>query len=97
VYRIDVKTKKREALAEFPENGRAWGVAWSPDGKKLAYTWVPLDEEILKKNQLGPEDVMKETEGFLIVADADGKNPKTVATDKGRFVLASVFGAIDWR
>ena len=32
-----------------------------------------------------PEDVQKETEGFLIVADADGKNAKTIATDKGTF------------
>jgi RNA polymerase sigma factor (sigma-70 family) len=97
VYLIDAAAKKREALAEFPDNGRAWGVAWSPDGKKLAYTWVALDEEILKKDTLGPDEVIRETEGFLIVADADGKNPKTVATDKGNFALGNVLGAIDWR
>jgi RNA polymerase sigma factor (sigma-70 family) len=97
VYLIDVATKKREPLADFPENGRAWGVAWSPDGKKIAYTWTALDEEVLKKDSIGPEDSRKEVEGFLIVADADGKNAKTIATDKGWFVLGMVFGAIDWR
>jgi len=97
VYVVDVATKKRAELTDFPENGRAWGVAWSPDGKKLAYTWTPLDAELLKKDQWGPDDVMKETEGFLIVADADGSNAKTVATDKGRMVLSAVLGPIDWR
>jgi RNA polymerase sigma factor (sigma-70 family) len=97
VYVIDVQTKKREALADFPENGRAHGVAWSPDGKKIAYTWTPLNEEVLKKDSIGPEDAKQDTEGFLIVADADGKNAKTVATDKGMFVLGMVLGAIDWR
>jgi hypothetical protein len=97
VYLIDVATKKREPLADFPENGRAWGVAWSPDGKKIAYTWTPLDEEVLKKDSIGPEDSLKEVEGFLIVADADGKNAKTIANDKGKFVLGMVLGAIDWR
>ena len=47
-YLIDVKTKKREMLADFPDNGRSFGIAWSPDGKRLAYTWQALDEELLK-------------------------------------------------
>ena len=97
VYLIDVMTKKREPLADFPDNGRAWGVAWSPDGKKIAYTWTPLNEEVLKKDSIGPEDSRQEVEGFLIVADADGKNAKTIATDKGMFVMGMVLGAIDWR
>src|SRR5262249_9607950 len=44
-YVLDIKTKKVEALAGFPENGVARGVAWSPDGKQVAYTWDQLHEE----------------------------------------------------
>ena len=73
VYTIDLATKKREALADFPDNARAWGIAWSPDGKKPAYTWVLPDEDLSQEGPLKSEDVQKETEGFLIVADADGR------------------------
>ena len=46
-YRVDVKTGKAEKLAEFPENGRGFGVAWSPDGKRLAYISGPSGAETL--------------------------------------------------
>lgn len=50
VYLLDVAAKKQEALAGFPLNGRAQGgVAWSPDGKRIAYTWKQLHPELLKK------------------------------------------------
>jgi RNA polymerase sigma factor (sigma-70 family) len=97
VYVIGMAEKKREPLAEFPENGRAWSVAWSPGGKKIAYTWTQLDDDLLKKDTLTPDAAQKETEGFLMVADASGKNAKTVASEKGPFALALVLGAIDWR
>jgi hypothetical protein len=96
-YLLDVKTGQIEKLADFPENGRAFGVAWSPDGKRLAYTWQPLDEELLKKDRISGDDAVKETEGYLIIADADGKNSKTIVTDKGPFSTNMVLGPIDWR
>jgi WD40-like Beta Propeller Repeat len=97
IHSVDIKTGKREALAEFPANGRSFGVAWSPDGKRLAYTWQALDEELLKKDSIGGNEVQKETEGLLVIADADGKNAKTIVTDKGQFALNMVLGAIEWR
>jgi dipeptidyl aminopeptidase/acylaminoacyl peptidase len=97
VYTLSLADKKRERFPDFPENARGTGIAWSPDGKKVAYTWQPLDDEILKKDTITPDDIQKETEGFLIVCDADGRNAKTVATDKGTIALNWVFGAIDWR
>jgi len=42
------------------------------------------------------DDAQEEAEGFLLVADADGKNANTIATDKGKFVLGMVLGVIDW-
>jgi RNA polymerase sigma factor (sigma-70 family) len=95
-YLLDIATKKRELLAEFPENAQANGVAWSPDGKKVAYTWVQLHPDRLKKNVLRAEDESIETEAFLIVADADGKNAKTISSAKKPFANM-IFGTIDWR
>lgn len=95
-YVLEIATKKREALAEFPESAQAKGVAWSPDGKKVAYTWMQLHLEALKKDVLKAEDLLVETEAFLIVADADGKNAKTISSGKKQ-LSGMIFGSIDWR
>lgn len=97
VYLLDLKTKKREKLADFPENGQATGIAWSPDGKKIAYTWKQLHEEMLKKDTISANDPDPGAEAFLVVADADGSNAKTIASEKGPFAINMIFGAIDWR
>jgi hypothetical protein len=70
--------------------------SWSPDGKKVAYTWIQLHIEALKKDVLKAEDLLVETEAFLIVADADGKNAKTISSGKKEFD-GKIFGTIDWR
>jgi hypothetical protein len=96
-YILDVATKKREPLADFPDNGQACGVAWSPDGKRIAYTWKQLHEDVFKKDTIDINDVLVETEAFLMIADADGKNAKTIATDKGPSAINMILGTIDWR
>ncbi|HYH67400.1 MAG TPA: sigma-70 family RNA polymerase sigma factor [Urbifossiella sp.] len=96
-YVLDVATKERTALADFPENGQAIGVCWSPDGKRVAYTWTQLHADLLAKDRIGGEDVQREAEGFLIVADPDGRNARTVASDKGRFFGNLVLAQLDWR
>ncbi len=96
-YRFDLATKKREPLADFPENGQAVGIAWSPDGKRIAYTWKQLHAEVFKKDTIKVSNDHFETEGFLIVADADGKNPKTVCSEKISNAFNSIYGTVDWR
>ena len=94
---LEVATGKREPIAEFPANARALGVAWSPNGKRIAYTWVQLHPEWLKKDRVTVEDDAMATEAFLMVADTDGRNAKTVSSGKNNSVTNSIFGSIDWR
>lgn len=96
VYLLDVAAKKGEALAEFPSNGNAPGVAWSPDGKRIAYSWKQVHLELLKKDTLANE-IMTPTEAFLIVADSDGKNAKTVSSHQSDNAINRPFLHIDWR
>ena len=96
-YLVDVATGKRELVPDFPENGMVTGITWSPDGKHMAYAWQLLDDEMLKKDTFSADDATKDTESFLVVADADGKNPKTIATEKASIVSQRLFGTIDWR
>jgi RNA polymerase sigma factor (sigma-70 family) len=94
---LDVATKKREPVAEYPENAQCTGVAWSPDGKRIAYTWRQLHPDLLKMDSLNINDAQVETEAFLIVADASGKNAKTVASAKAGNAVNQIYGSIDWR
>ncbi len=94
---LDIATKQRQALADFPENGQCLSVVWSPDGKRVAYTWTQLHAEVLKQDRLNPDDVAIPTESFLVVADVDGKNAKTVTSDRANQAMNPIFGSIDWR
>jgi hypothetical protein len=96
-YLLDVAAKKRQPLAEFPDNAMAVGVAWSPDGKRIAYTWMQQHPDLLQKDTLKADEVGIPTEAFLIVADADGKNAKVVTSARGDNAINPIFGSIDWR
>jgi RNA polymerase sigma factor (sigma-70 family) len=96
-YLLDVATRKAEMLPDFPENGQCLGVAWAPDGKRVAYTWKQVHPEVVKKDMLTGEDALVETEAFLIVAGADGKNATTVASAKLENAINPIFGSVDWR
>jgi hypothetical protein len=99
LYLFDVAANKFEPLPGFPEDGYAAGIAWSPDGKRIAYTWQKLDDELLKKDKFSAEDGETPTDGFMAIAEADGKNPKTVSSTRWRFGSPNspVIGYVDWR
>ncbi len=94
---LDIATKKRQPLVDFPSNGQCLGVAWSPDGKRVAYTWTQLHAELLKKDSLNQDDVEILTKSFLMVADADGRNAKMVASDTSNQARNPIYGSVDWR
>jgi RNA polymerase sigma factor (sigma-70 family) len=96
-YVFSVAGKKREPLVEFPENAQVVGIAWSPDGKRVAYAWKQLHAELLKKDTLNVNEIGIATEAFLMIADADGRNARTVVAGKADNAINMIFGSIDWR
>jgi RNA polymerase sigma factor (sigma-70 family) len=96
-YVLDVATKKREPLAEVRKGAHCVSAAWSPDGKRVAYAWLQLPADRLKVGVLTSEEIHSETDAFLSVADADGKNPTTVLEGKAKQWLDRPLGSVDWR
>lgn len=94
---LDVASKKVEPLPDFPANAQALGVAWAPDGMRIAYIWRQLYPDLLKKDRVNANETAIPTESFLVVADANGRNAKTVYSAKGNFAFNTVLGGIDWR
>jgi RNA polymerase sigma factor (sigma-70 family) len=84
-----VDKPKPVTVGEVPLNAHVTSCCWSPDGKRIAYTWQPIFEK----------DV-PECESFLVICDPDGKNAKTVtsmkATGRGAGVRRGL-GVYDWR
>jgi dipeptidyl aminopeptidase/acylaminoacyl peptidase len=96
LFVYDLTTKTRNQLAEIPPNAAIVGFCWSPDGKKVAYTWrqaqpgEPPPDWAKSKND---PKLKPGTESFLVIADPDGKHPKTVLSGSDATTIATV----DWR
>ena len=87
---LDIQTGKSVAV-DLPPKCELLGHCWSPDGKRIAYTWK-------ERHEGKPEDlVKKETKSSLVVCDPDGKNAKTIATEKGGSPWEVTVGRVDWR
>ena len=84
---------KPVAVPDVPLNAELMGLSWSPDGKKIAYVWRQKHAE---KAEDGKPDE-RETESHLSVCDADGKNHKTILTEKGRSRWHMTLFGVDWR
>jgi RNA polymerase sigma factor (sigma-70 family) len=80
-------------LADVPLNGEIMGYSWSPDSKKIAYTWRQIHAD---KPEMGKADE-RETESHLCICDADGKNHKTLLSEKGMAQYQITLSHVDWR
>ena len=102
LYLYDLKTKKREKLADISLDAFIWDYAWSPDSKRVAYVWkrmepgVPLASS-LDKDGKPKEGKVVETETHLNVADPSGKNTKTILSAKGRSGPSITLDKMEWR
>jgi RNA polymerase sigma factor (sigma-70 family) len=100
LFVCDLKTKKRQRLLEAPAHGQIMSYCWSPNGKQVAYTWrqahpgVPRAENT--KNMDDPK-LNTETESQLVIADADGKNARTVMSARAPRATTITIGPLDWR
>jgi Tol biopolymer transport system component len=99
LYVYDLTAKTRTRLAEVPPNALVVSYCWSPDGKKVAYTWRPIRPGVsLPHYTESPNDpkLKAETDSFLVIADPDDRNPKTVLSGKAGDVTTSI-GTVGWR
>lgn len=87
---LDPTTGKSAPVAE-PPAGEIRSYCWSPDGKRIAYTWRELHSG--KKEDLKA----KETLSHLVICDPDGKNAKTVSSEKGPNPTADTIVEVSWR
>jgi RNA polymerase sigma factor (sigma-70 family) len=78
-------------VARVEESGDIWSYCWSPDGKRIAYTWREVHEGKF-------EDLLtRETESYLVICDPDGLNRKTITSAKGRGQTGVSIDLGDWR
>jgi Tol biopolymer transport system component len=102
LYLYDLKTKKREKLADVALDAFIWDYAWSPDSRRVAYVWKRMEAGVplaggLDKDGKPKEGKVVETETHLSVADPNGKNPKTILSGKGRTGPAITLNDLAWR
>ena len=84
---LDIDSGKSLPVADVPLNAEIIGYCWSPDGKKIAYTWRSIPEGKAEDS----------SEAILIVCDPDGKNQKTIASDTATGPWRNHVGHVDWR
>jgi RNA polymerase sigma factor (sigma-70 family) len=103
LFVFNLKTQKRERLEDTPLNGFIYSFAWSPDSRRVAYSWkrlepgVPLATTINANGTFDDTKANTETESHLTVADANGKNAKTVLSAKAKNSPTVTIWEMDWR
>ncbi len=86
LYVMDLDGGKPQRVKDAAD-ADVMGCTWSPDGKRIGF--------ILRKHAPKAEPDA-ETESWLIVADADGTNAKTIVTAKGKGNQPTL-ASPDWR
>ena len=96
---FDLTARTRTRLPGVADDALLNGFCWSPDGKRLAYSWkkarpgVPL---AVNTDNMNDPKLKTPTESFLTVADADGGNARNVRAGRGAGPDITV-GQVDWR
>jgi RNA polymerase sigma factor (sigma-70 family) len=80
----DRDTKKLARVGHVPEGARILSSCWSPDGKRIAYSW----------HTSGKED--EKRDWYVTVCDASGANAKHVVKARGTLSEYPI-GEIAWR
>jgi RNA polymerase sigma factor (sigma-70 family) len=88
LFVLDLRTNKVARVQGQALNGSTMGYCWSPDGKHIAHAW---------RMDCPPPPEGEMTESVLIVSDADGSNPRTIATERGEFPGTITISDPDWR
>lgn len=86
----DLVSKKTTPVADVPLNAEIQSACWSPDGKQIAWSWH------LAYDRTQPKAEEQEIEWHVTVCDPDGKNPKTIASEKGKAREFKI-GRVEWR
>jgi len=89
---LDIATGKSTKVAVIPSRGQIEDCCWSPDGKRIAYGWKEHHED----GELKDLSFMA-TRSVLVVCDPDGKNAKTLTTEKGTGQYVVTITSLDWR
>jgi Tol biopolymer transport system component len=88
LFVLDSQTGKSRMVEQQPRGVEYLGFCWSPDGKRIAHIWRQVHEK---------KDTDQGTESALVVADADGRNPVTVATENASNTGVVTMTGVDWR
>jgi len=75
LFVVDLATKKKTVLKEYGEkpSEHLYGLAWSPDGKRIAFVEMRYENE---------KYVYR-----VFVADPDGKNPREIYKAEGNYLV----------
>ncbi len=86
LFVLDIRNGKLTRVEGQPLNGELMGHCWAPNGKRIAYTWRQTDAP-----------AGQQTESHLVVADPDGRNAVTIASERGDSPGLITLGDPDWR
>ncbi|MBN9522270.1 hypothetical protein J0H58_27755 [bacterium] len=93
---LDLGTGQATRLPGWPRagGGAPW-CCWSPDGRQVAYvkSYHPVSPALPEGR--GPNGPVRHY--WLVVADADGQNPRSILSVSGQWTNDDLMWGIDWR